>query len=234
MDASGPEPAIRLKPFHRPPMAKLVIMDDGGESSGEVYRMRKPEVIIGRSIGDVLIEHDLDVSSKHVTIARQAVDGRYRWRLIDANSTNGTFIRVNKATLASDKELLIGGGRFKVQITTAKDEPSEDFRTTRVYASDDKNDSMGSLVLTNVRVPELRYEYSVRGGTLGRDPRCDVAIPNDPYLCPTHARFERVDNRWVVNDLGSTNGLWVRVDAVWLDQDAEFQIGEQRIHFIIG
>jgi len=40
-----------------------------------------------------------------------------------------------------------------------------------------------------------------------------VVLPEDRYMSPRHARLIRKDGRWYVRDLGSTNGVFVRLKA---------------------
>lgn len=42
--------------------------------------------------------------------------------------------------------------------------------------------------------------------TIGREATCTLAIPDDTYLSSTHARVFTLDDRHMVEDLGSTNG----------------------------
>lgn len=48
----------------------------------------------------------------------------------------------------------------------------------------------------------------VDGLTLGRGDECELRPPDD-YLSQTHARFNRRDGAWFIEDLGSTNGTKV-------------------------
>jgi pSer/pThr/pTyr-binding forkhead associated (FHA) protein len=45
--------------------------------------------------------------------------------------------------------------------------------------------------------------------TIGRDPDCDIAMPDDQFMSGRHAKLEiRPDGAWLV-DLNSTNGCLV-------------------------
>ena len=106
------EPAVAFRPVSRPPMAHLIVIDDGGES-GEVVRLRSDQTLIGRTQGDVLVPHDSLVSSRHLEIERQQSRDGFRWALRDLNSTNGTFVRLPRFRLSHNFELLLGGNRFR-------------------------------------------------------------------------------------------------------------------------
>lgn len=49
---------------------------------------------------------------------------------------------------------------------------------------------------------------------IGRDPSCDVVI-NDPYVSPRHARLFRFRGMLFVEDMGSTNGVYVNERKIW-------------------
>lgn len=49
--------------------------------------------------------------------------------------------------------------------------------------------------------------------TLGRGGGCSVVL-DDSFASQLHARLYLAEGRWVVEDLGSTNGTWVNADRV--------------------
>ena len=52
LDAAATDGEL-FAPKRRPPTAKLVVMDDGSVTEGEVVRIRKDEYVIGRREGDL-------------------------------------------------------------------------------------------------------------------------------------------------------------------------------------
>jgi pSer/pThr/pTyr-binding forkhead associated (FHA) protein len=60
----------------------------------------------------------------------------------------------------------------------------------------------------------------------------EVALSDDIYLSPRHARLERQSAEWVLRDLDSLNGVYVRVtDPVELVDGSMFLIGQQVLRF---
>jgi len=66
----------------------------------------------------------------------------------------------------------------------------------------------------------------LRPGTyiVGRDPGCDIVIP-DPYASRRHARIFYKDDKWYVEDLGSRNGTYVDGEDIRGRGAVELKIG---------
>ena len=59
-----------------------------------------------------------------------------------------------------------------------------------------------------------------------------VVIRHDPSLCEQHARLDRLPGGgWLLTDLGTTAGTWVRVTTARLRPGTRFQLGGTRIEF---
>ncbi len=55
---------------------------------------------------------------------------------------------------------------------------------------------------------------------------------DDPFLDAVHASISRdARGRWIIRDLGSVNGLWMRISQAPLDPEAQFLVGGQRFQF---
>lgn len=57
------------------------------------------------------------------------------------------------------------------------------------------------------------YALDAEELTIGRADGCAVAL-DDNFVSQVHARLFRRDDRWLVEDLGSTNGTWLNGDRV--------------------
>ena len=72
--------------------------------------------------------------------------------------------------------------------------------------------------------------------TVGRLPECDVTL-DDPSVSRRHARIQRKGDGWVVEDLGSTNGLKVNGSKVMqsdlVDGD-QLALGSVQLLFSVG
>jgi pSer/pThr/pTyr-binding forkhead associated (FHA) protein len=47
--------------------------------------------------------------------------------------------------------------------------------------------------------------------TIGRKPQNEINFPEDHHLSNIHATLFQVNGIWYVEDLGSTNGTWIRL-----------------------
>ncbi|HEX6255324.1 MAG TPA: DUF3662 and FHA domain-containing protein [Euzebyales bacterium] len=71
---------------------------------------------------------------------------------------------------------------------------------------------------------------------IGRMPGCDVQL-DDPSVSRRHARISRGDQGWLIEDLGSTNGIMVNgttVDREYLAGGEDLELGNVRLRFVAG
>lgn len=60
----------------------------------------------------------------------------------------------------------------------------------------------------------------------------DILVKEDPYVSPRHARFVPDGGRWILRDLASTNGVYLRVKKPYLLQDADLLLlGQEVLQF---
>ena len=68
------------------------------------------------------------------------------------------------------------------------------------------------VVIAQDGSPGREYELAGDQTDVGREGG-EIRLPNDPYVSPRHARIVRRDNRYFLRDLGSTNGVYMRLKA---------------------
>ncbi|HSJ46765.1 MAG TPA: DUF3662 and FHA domain-containing protein [Euzebyales bacterium] len=71
---------------------------------------------------------------------------------------------------------------------------------------------------------------------VGRMPGCDVQL-DDPSVSRRHARISRANQGWLIEDLGSTNGIVVNgatVDREYLTGGEDIELGNVRLRFVAG
>lgn len=210
---SGAVDTPLYRPIHRPPMALLHMVDDGRDG-GETFRIRGGGLRIGRDGGDVIVPHDPLVSTPHASIER-APEGH--WRLTDLGSASGTFVRVMRARLHADSEVILGGTRLRLRMHGAEAWLVE---------------HLPEAIAQSGPTPEER-SHALRppGSTIGRRGHgCTIEL-DDPFVSPSHAECTLTPRGWQVRNLG-VNGLWVRIGGpVPLREPSQFLCGEQRFVF---
>jgi pSer/pThr/pTyr-binding forkhead associated (FHA) protein len=242
--ASSAKPAVSAKPYRptqRPPIALLIILDDG-KGEGEVLRLRGDRFVIGRTDGDLLIPHDPQISGRHIEITRHRSGEKHRWVVTDLQSTNGLFIRVSRTVLADKAEILAGNGRYRFEAsgsnlpeTVDESAPAAPHGSTRPVGIDAASlmhpalvELIGGRVLS--RVPLATPEYWI-----GSDPTCAICRASDPFIEPRHIRLYRETNgAWYAQNNKTSNGLWLKVPHVTVTDSCSFQIGEQRFRLNTG
>ena len=223
-----------FRPSMRAPVAVLTVLDDGSMDEGEQIRIRSDRFRIGRSEGDLVLKHDPTMSSKHAEIQRVDHRGQTRWLLNNAESVNGTFVRVNGAKLFEDSIVIIGSRRFRLD---------------RPFAAAVKNTTVGTKPVDKLAPPEqvwpiliessgksesLKFPIRTPSVSIGRTGSgCDIEL-DDPLVAAHHATLMRVaDGTWKIAPAKTRNGVWVSLHTVPLTPCCFFQCGEQRFKFVI-
>jgi pSer/pThr/pTyr-binding forkhead associated (FHA) protein len=232
----GLPPTTAFRPVHRPPMALLRVLFDG-QDDGEVIPLRGERFVIGRTDGDLVVPHDAMMSGRHAEVTRAHDRGRWRWSLTDLRSTNGTYVRGSISVLQHEQEFLIGSRRYRFDAAppgaaalAAPAGAAGAAPVTRGWQSVSAEALLPSFVELTPHGTGNRYFLDRNELWLGRDPaRCTVPLADDPMVSPRHARLYRdAKNRWVLENAGSLNGVWVRVPRIAVDGVGQFQLGEQR------
>lgn len=231
--ATPADAAVPFFPLHRPPLALLCILDDGGEG-GEWVRVRGDEIVVGRAEGDIVIPHDSALSGRHLRLYRTAEGGRYSWRLQDLGSTNGTFARVSVGLLREQQEILIGGRKLCFQGASAEMPPAEPARNVtrawQVLKPGDTAQAAPSLVELTPGGEGQRFSLTPKENWIGSDAaRSSIVLGDDPFVSGRHAVVAKDERgRWQIRDAKSKNGTWLRIQEIGIQSTGEFQAGEQR------
>lgn len=234
--ASTARSAVPYRPTVRPPMAILVVFDDG-RTDGEIIRIRDHRFIIGRSEGDLVIPFDGRISARHLEITHQMVGGLHRWVVTDLQSTHGMYLRVHKTKLDDKAEFLVGNGRYRFDAPVVDAGPTVDhdpnqasFDSTRGWnegATGVRPPAVTELIGSDIgnRMLLVKAEYWI-----GSDPSCALCRPDDPFCEPRHVRLYRGGPRggWNAEHNNTVNGLWLKRPQITVEAKARFQIGEQR------
>lgn len=222
-----------FRPTSRPPMLVVCIVDQGRDG-GEFRRIRGGRAVVGRTQGDILVEHDPGISGQHAALVRIESGGRFRWWLEDLQSRNGTFARCAEAPLDHEQEFLIGMKRFRFEVAAASaNHAGASHNATQGWQAvtpADISRLVPSLVELSTDGPGTRTPLTAAEHWIGTDPSCTVVVTSEPFVSKRHARlFRTPQGRWRIEDGPSRNGTWLRIRKVPIETTAEFQVGEQRI-----
>lgn len=221
------------RPKLRPPMAFLAALDDGSVSDAEIHRLRGGTVVVGRQDGDIQFPFEVLMSARHAQLECRRHRSGYQWHFTDLSSRNGSFFRVQRAYLRNDQEFLAGGHRFAFSLPmpgAAEDNSQIDSHATQLMGVPEI--SLPRLVYREVR-DEREQSHTLKSTHLviGADSAtCGLSL-TDEFMSPNHARIHHTPQGWLIEDLGSKNGIWLRLHEAKLDQNTEFQLGEQRFYF---
>lgn len=89
----------------------------------DVFHVRKDEIVLGRELGDVVFTDDAFLSRRHAIVRRDPDGGSFS--LLDAGSSNGTFLRVRgEVELSGGDEIRIGQQLFRIDEPHLASSPS--------------------------------------------------------------------------------------------------------------
>lgn len=178
------------------------------------YNLTRSALAIGRlDENDIVIPSPI-VSGKHARLEAASGGGYMLVVLAEARNPvlcEGKAIEGSRMLRHGDV-LRIGGQDPGVMVTLSYEAPSEAGQGARAIVFDEK-----TLI------------------TIGRDPSNDVALAS-PNVSRFHAQIQRVGQRYRVEDLRSSNGVFVNGERVegslWLKPDDSIRIGQY--HFVMG
>ena len=221
-----------FRPRNRPPMAVLCVRFDEEDTGQELAVFTSP-FVIGRVEGNLVIEHDSEISGRHAELIRVFDNGRHYWQLHDLKSTNGTFVRAAVALLKDQQEILLGSRRYRFEIENEGSDPAKSnsptTRKVQQALSRPVQKPLAVLVEIGDTAKEKRFAVTATEHWIGRDSRLCSIVLDDPMVSPRHARLYRdKQNRWLLANAKSLNGIWLRINRIDLGNTAQFQLGEQR------
>ena len=213
-------------------MAVLCVRFDE-EDTGEELAIFTSPFVIGRVEGNLVIDHDSEISGRHAELIRVFDNGRHYWQLHDLKSTNGTFVRAAVALLKDQQEILLGGRRYRFEIERDGSDPAKSnsptTRKVQQASSRPVQKPLAVLVEVGDTAKDKRFAVTTTEHWIGRDSRLCSIVLDDPMVSPRHARLYRdKQNRWLLANAKSLNGIWLRINRIDLGNTAQFQLGEQR------
>jgi pSer/pThr/pTyr-binding forkhead associated (FHA) protein len=232
--ALAPPVAPGLPSAARSPIAngaRLVAVRRDG-SDGDSYPIGSEQMDIGRTEGELLFD-DPHLAPRHARIARRA--GQYL--LVPLEPRNGIYVRVREPVEVFDgDQVLIGKQVLRFEML------SDAEKTLRPAVEH-------GIVLfgTPVKAPWGRLRQITAAGTsrdiyhltrgdvtMGRE-QGDIVFSDDEFLSRRHAQLQFKAGRVTLQDLGSSNGTYVRLRGQHALSPGEMiRMGDELLRFELG
>lgn len=221
---------------------RIVICDEGSLEDGELRYVRSDKLLIGRTMGDITIKHDVAMSGSHAEVVRRDIGGKHVWVLQDLGSSNGTLVKVRSLTLKPGTSFQLGSKRYHFELggrtgQTQSSACGENPNTVRIVETAAVSpDALPALVENAVPGSSVLARYPIRSTkiSVGRPGVGNEIEIDDLCLAATHAVISRDGSgSWRLEALPSLNGVWARISAIRLADDCHFQCGEQRFRFML-
>jgi pSer/pThr/pTyr-binding forkhead associated (FHA) protein len=188
-----------------PGRARLTVIQGNGLMPGMSYHLNATRHPVGRVQGVILFEQDPYVSPAHGELA---YDGG-RLFLTTESSTNGAFVRLREKTaLASGTSFMLGQQVFTFEALDAN-RPAPAADGTRTYVSPLGDARMRLLHVLEGGIPGRARTFKGEEVTFGRQ-GCTFNFPDDEHISRKHARLFREGDRWLLEDLASRNGTYLK------------------------
>jgi pSer/pThr/pTyr-binding forkhead associated (FHA) protein len=190
--------------------------------SGQSHPLDQPELLCGRTEGQIRVPEDGTVSPRH---ARFTFEGGWL-RVEDLGSVNGTFIRIHAPQrVAVGDEIRLGRQLLRLEPLPRPAAPEEG--AVRGWGAPDPGCRLRlAQLLEGGGLGEI-FPLKPGENQVGREAG-DLVFPADRYVSARHAKLDVSDAEVTVTDLGSSNGTFVRaVGATPLRPGDQILIGAQ-------
>jgi pSer/pThr/pTyr-binding forkhead associated (FHA) protein len=217
----------------------LLVRESGPERA---FELNKSSITLGRDLTNDIVLSDGRVSRSHARL-ECGPDG---CEVIDLGSSNGTRLNgvpVQRSKLSPGDTIGLGSSQLRYQAS----QPMDDVAATRLDTSADVELTMEReflpMSINETGVPRLviftqgkTWEVplqDVSAVSIGRTEDNQAVIDLD-RVSRRHAEVIRKGDAWLLRDLASTNGTWLkgeRVDQVVLQEGDVFRIGPAQVVF---
>jgi len=189
-----------------PAAAYLVFINPDG-TTGERHALMEGTNTVGRASEVALFARDEYLSPAHADFHVRGNE----IRVVDRGSVNGVYHEISGATeLQHDDMLRVGQELLRFQFVAS---------ASPIVASNDGTTVTGSPLgrvwgrLERMSAPgesSITFVLSQPEHRMGRSDG-DILFPDDGYVSGKHARIMLVDGRCMIEDLGSSNGTYLRI-----------------------
>ena len=186
---------------------------------------------IGRHSSNQIVIYDESVSRQHAEISFNPESAEFYLR--DIGSTTGTFLKIiDSQELKLD--MIIEIGSYQLMVTEIMVRP-------QAAASDADDNANGSYIeFTIYESPEDTQDRNFRltsGSSIGRKGTNALCFSDDLHMSNLHCKVNLVGQRFIFEDMASTNGSWLRLSKegtesrfVALKHETVFKIGNSAMY----
>lgn len=210
-------------------LARLVaVLRDG--SAGESRSITDEAVDLGRSGGDLIFDDDPYLSERHCRFSIQQGE----WIVEDLSARNGVYLRLDgPQELRSGDYLLLGKQVLQFELLGEEEQgiaPAVE-HGVMVFGSP-LGSPWGRLrQVTVAGVARDIYHLTRDKIVLGREDG-DLTFPDDEFMSRRHLALTLSEDQVTVEDLGSSNGTFLRVRRrAALQAGDMLRIGDQLLRF---
>ena len=211
------------------PLARLVSVNRDG-SDGEVHPIVDETVDLGRTQGQLRFQDDPYLSDRHCRFYLKNGE----WMVQDLESTNGVYVRVKAACELEDGDHVLLGKqvlRFESMAPGERDLTPAMEHGVLIFGSPLRTPWCRIRQLTVAGITRDLYHLYRSSVVIGREDG-DIVFPDDEFMSRRHLRLSASGNRTQVEDLGSSNGTYLRVRGrQGLVPGDMVRIGDQLLRF---
>ncbi|WP_428262455.1 FHA domain-containing protein [Haliangium sp.] len=209
----------------------LVLMESDGSDGGR-FPLTNDTVHLGRVEADICFSDDRFLASRHLRLERSGNPGVVR--VVPLDRINGVFRRLQGPTALADRDvLLLGQELFRFELM---DDDEREVTPLVQYGvalfGSPPRAPWGRLLhlLANGGVRDIRH-LSAAEVTIGREDG-DLVFRDDAFLSRRHATLSWTDGRCTVEDLGSSNGSFLRLSGpVEIRAGESLRLGDHLVRF---
>jgi pSer/pThr/pTyr-binding forkhead associated (FHA) protein len=184
------------------PRGRLVLIRPDGTEGG-THPLHDGETLIGRGQG-TLFEADAYLSPRHAEFTA----GPNGLVVRDLRSLNGVFLKITgEESLESGDIFRLGQELLRFEVISPP-QPLED--GTEIMGTPNPGFWGRLSVIVGRDVDGSAFPLFGDAIVLGRE-RGDILFPEDGYVSGTHARISLNDGQVILQDLGSSNGTFLRL-----------------------
>lgn len=184
--------------------ARLVTIEPDG-SEGGLWVLSDGETVLGRGTGPIALEDDEYVSPRHCRLFFRDE----RLYVEDLESLNGVYRRVRgERPLAPGDQIRLGRQLLRVEPMASAATRQQD--GTRMWGSPDPGYRARLVQLLEGGGHGEIFPLKVGDNLVGRESG-DITFPRDRFVSARHAAVRVGSQGVTIRDLGSSNGVYVRI-----------------------